>query len=124
MLVFFATWCPHCQDGVQIISELEGEYGDLRVIMAGIDGEDDPAKVQSEFVEDYGIEGPAIYDPSLGQTYRVSGYPTVYVLNGGGEIRRRPLGRGPRGVAAAPLRGGASGLLGARLAIDSGDARG
>ncbi len=46
MLVFFATWCPHCQDGVQIISELEGEYGDLRVIMAGIDGEDDPAKVQ------------------------------------------------------------------------------
>ena len=46
MLVFFATWCPHCQDEVPIISELEGEYGDLRVIMAGIDGEDDPAKVQ------------------------------------------------------------------------------
>ncbi len=62
MLVFFATWCPHCQDGVQIISELEGEYGDLCVIMTGIDGEDDPAKVR-EFVENYGIDRPAIYDP-------------------------------------------------------------
>ena len=74
--MFFATWCPHCQDGVQIISELEGEYGGPRVIMAGIDGEDDPAKMR-EFVEDYGIEEATIYDPSLGQTYRVSGYPTV-----------------------------------------------
>ena len=46
MLVFFATWCPHCQDG--------------------------PAKVR-EFVENYGIEGPAICDASLDQTYRVSG---------------------------------------------------
>ena len=40
--------------------------------MAGIDGEDDPTKVR-EFVEHYGIEGPAMYDPSLVQTYRVSG---------------------------------------------------
>ena len=55
MLVFFATWCPHCQNGVQIISELEGEYGDLCVIITGIDGEDDPAKVRA-FVENYGID--------------------------------------------------------------------
>jgi hypothetical protein len=40
--------------------------------MSGIDGEDDPAKVR-EFVENYDIEGPVIYDPFLGQTYRVSG---------------------------------------------------
>ncbi len=63
-------------------------------------------------MEDYGIEGPAIYDPSLGQTYRVSGYPTVYVLNGGGETRRAHSGEDAGEVAAVPLRGGASGLLG------------
>ena len=97
MLVFFATWCPHCQDGVQIISELEDEYGDLCVIMTGIDGEDDPAKVR-EFVENYGIDRPAIYDPSLGQTYQVSAYPTVYVVNGAGEIVAAHSGEGPKEV--------------------------
>jgi len=93
-----------------IISELEGEYGDLRVIMAGIDGKDEPANV-CEFVESSGIEGPEIYDPSLGETYRVSGLPTVYVLNGAGRssllTRARPPGR-----CRGPLRGGALGLPG------------
>ena len=74
MLVFFATWCPHCQDETPIVSE--PEVGNLRVIMAGIDREDDPARVR-EFVENHGIEGPAIYDPSLGQIHRVSGCPTI-----------------------------------------------
>lgn len=98
MLVFFATWCPHCQDEAPIIGELEGEYGDdLRVIMAGIDGEDDPAKVR-EFVESYEIEGPAIYDPSLGQTYQVTGYPTVYVLNGDGKMVAAHSGEAPKEV--------------------------
>ena len=46
MLVSFATWCPRCQDDAPIVSRLEGEYEDLRAIMAGIDGEDDTAKVQ------------------------------------------------------------------------------
>jgi hypothetical protein len=91
--------------------------------MAGIDGEDDPANVR-EFVESYGIEGPEIYDPSLGETYRVSGFPTVYVLNGGGEIIAARAGEAP-GEVLRSLRGGALGLPGgARLAIDSGGARG
>lgn len=29
MLVFFATWCPHCQNKAPIISDLENEYEDL-----------------------------------------------------------------------------------------------
>ena len=35
MLVFFATWCPHCNDEAPVISELEGQYEDLRVVMVG-----------------------------------------------------------------------------------------
>jgi peroxiredoxin len=80
MLVFFATWCPHCNKEAPIISELADSHQDLRVIMVGIDGQDNPDKVQA-FVEKYGIEGPAVYDPSLDSPYKVSGYPTVYVLD-------------------------------------------
>ena len=97
MLVFFATWCPHCNNEAPVIRELESRYEDLRVVMVGIDGRDDPGKVR-EFVEQYGITGPAVYRPSLGSTYQVSGYPTTYVLNGDGEVVAAHSGEAPRGV--------------------------
>ena len=121
--MFFATWCPRCQDDAPIVSWLEGEYGVLRAIMAGIDGEDDPAKVR-EFVENYEIVGPAIYDRSLGDAYRVSGYPTVCVLNGDGEIVAHS-GEAPRKRPRSPFEEVSWVYMeGARLAIDSGGARG
>lgn len=97
MLVFFATWCPHCQKEAPVISGLEGQYDGLRVVMAGIDGEDDPGKVKA-FVDGYGIEGPALYDPALGPEYGVSGYPTVYVLSGANEVVGAHSGEAPREV--------------------------
>jgi thiol-disulfide isomerase/thioredoxin len=97
MLVFFATWCPHCQHEAPILSELESQYDGLRMVMVGIDGEDDPEKVQ-EFAERYGIESPAVYEPSLGSEYRVSGYPTTYVLDEGNEVVGAHSGEVPREV--------------------------
>lgn len=97
MLVFFATWCPHCNNEAPVISDLEGEYEDLRVVMVGVDGRDDPGKVR-EFVEEYGIEGPAVYRPSLGPAYQVSGYPTTYVLDGDNEVVAAHSGEAPREV--------------------------
>ncbi len=97
MLVFFATWCPHCQDEAPVISELESQYDGLRVVMVGIDGQDNPEKVR-EFVDRYDIESPAVYDPSLGQLYSVSGYPTTYVLDGSGKVVGATSGEAPREV--------------------------
>jgi len=97
MLVFFATWCPHCQKEAPVISELESQYDGLRVVMVGIDGEDDPAKVR-EFVERYRIESPAVYEPNLGPKYGVSGYPTVYVLDGENRVVGAHSGEAPREV--------------------------
>ena len=97
MLVFFATWCPHCQNEAPILSELESQYGDLRMVMVGIDGEDDPENVR-QFVERYDIESPALYEPSLGEEYGVSGYPTVYVLDKSNEVIGAHSGEAPREV--------------------------
>jgi thiol-disulfide isomerase/thioredoxin len=97
MLVFFATWCPHCNNEAPIISELEEQYEDLQVVMVGIDPQDDPQKVR-EFVERYRIESPAVYEPPLGQTYNISGYPTTYVLDGEGQVVAAHSGEAPREV--------------------------
>jgi thiol-disulfide isomerase/thioredoxin len=97
MLVFFATWCPHCQHEAPILSELEGQYDGLRMVMVGIDGEDNPEKVR-EFVERYGIESPAVYEPALGSEYRVSGYPTTYMLDKDNEVIGAHSGEAPREV--------------------------
>lgn len=95
MLVFFASWCPHCNREAPTISELESEYDNLRVVMIGIDGRDNPAKVQ-EFVDRYGIDGPAAYDPSVGQTYRVPGYPTTYIIDKNNYITAAHSGEAPK----------------------------
>ena len=97
MLVFFATWCPHCQDEAPVMSELESQYDGLRMVMVGIDGEDDPGKVQ-QFVEEYDIESPAVYEPELGTEYGVSGYPTTYVLDGENRVVGAHSGEAPREV--------------------------
>lgn len=98
MLVFFASWCPHCQNEAPVISELESEYEGLDVVMAGIDGQQgDDAEAVRQFVETYDIESPAIYQPELGGEYNVPGYPTVYVLNGEDEVVGAHSGEAPRG---------------------------
>jgi thiol-disulfide isomerase/thioredoxin len=97
MLVFFATWCPHCQDEAPVMSELESQYDGLRMVMVGIDGEDDAEKVR-RFAEEYDIESPAVYEPELGAEYGVSGYPTTYVLDGENRVVGAHSGEAPREV--------------------------
>jgi thiol-disulfide isomerase/thioredoxin len=100
MLVFFATWCPHCQREAPVMSELETQYDDLQLVMVGIDAQDNPDKVR-QFAEEYDIESPAVYEPLLGSEYGVSGYPTVYVLDENNKVVGAHSGEAPREVYEA-----------------------
>lgn len=98
ILVFFASWCPHCNDEAPVIADIEEQYGkDLRVVMVGIDDVrgDNPQAVR-DFVERHGIEGAAVYEPWLGQAYQVGAYPTIYVLDADGRIAAAHQGVVPK----------------------------
>jgi thiol-disulfide isomerase/thioredoxin len=99
ILVFFATWCPHCNNEAPILSELEGQYDGLKRVMVGIDGEDDAGKVQG-FVQEYGIESPAVHEPSLGPSTESPATPRRTCWTGttgwSAPARARPQGRSTR----------------------------
>lgn len=98
MLVFFASWCPHCKHDAPIVRELQREYGGrIEVVMVGVDEADDPAKARS-FVRGHGILGKTVFEPSLAEGYRASSYPTVYVLDRRGEIVAANVGEAPEGA--------------------------
>ncbi|MGI9047942.1 MAG: TlpA family protein disulfide reductase, partial [Rubrobacteraceae bacterium] len=104
LLVLFASWCPHCQAEAPTISSLEKKYPDLRVVMvsipdkkAGWERGDNLQNVR-KFVNTYYIKGPAAYDPAVGRTYKVSGTPTIYVLDKNGKIVASNTGETPAGV--------------------------
>lgn len=94
LLAFFWSDCPACNEEAPAISDLQSQYEDLRVVMVGIDSRDTQETV-SEFVNDYDIQGPAVYDPSLGSDYSVSAYPTNYFIAGNGEIVAAHTGLAP-----------------------------
>lgn len=95
LLVFFWTDCPACNEEAPIISDLEDQYEELQVVMVGIDGRDTPETVE-EFSENYDIQGPTVYEPSLGSDYNVSAYPTSYFVGSSGEIIAAHTGTAPR----------------------------
>lgn len=109
MLVFFATWCPQCQNEAPMISNLKEQYdGDLRVIMVSVAGEDAPGEDSPEevgrFVDEYGIEGPAVFDPSLGEPYSVTSTPTNYILDADNEVVAAHAGEAPTEVYEGWIR--------------------
>jgi hypothetical protein len=61
--------------------------------MFGIAGEDDSEKMR-RFVKEYDIESPAVYEPSSGFEYGVSGYPTLYVLDENNRVVGAHSGEG------------------------------
>lgn len=104
MLVFFATWCPHCNREAPILSDISKNYSNLRVMMisvpqkkTGWEAGDSPQKVR-EFVNHYDIKGPAAYNPALGERYKVTGTPTIYILNKNDKIVAANTGEVPEDV--------------------------
>jgi thiol-disulfide isomerase/thioredoxin len=91
---FFATWCPHCRDSLAGHDRLMAAFGD-RVRLLIIDVDEEPALVRAFFARRRLPAGAELFfDRSsvTSRAWRVTGFPTLYVLDRSGVVRSASAG--------------------------------
>jgi len=89
VLVFFATWCPHCGASVPATNAFSKKYAaDVRVI--GIDVQESKTKVEA-FVKKTNIAYDVVIDTTgvVANRYGISGIPTVIAIDKNNKILYR-----------------------------------
>ena len=94
LIVFFASWCPHCQAEAPRIVQIAKANPDLNVVMIGVGDRETQADIYS-FAGKYGLPFPTFADPTaqdLGKTaqaWGITGYPTLFAVDKTGIVRDR-----------------------------------
>ncbi len=88
LLVFGATWCPHCRHEVPLLKEYYNEFKDDGLEVLSIDIQESKKKVSS-FVEKNQINYPVVLDTSaeVARLYKVVGIPLNIILDKNGVIK-------------------------------------
>lgn len=90
LLVFWATWCPHCRNEIPELRRLNAEYraGGLKILAVNI-GE--TQKKVDSFIKQQGITYTALLDTDnrVASQYGVMGIPTNILLDSSGVIKYR-----------------------------------
>ena len=96
LLDFFYKSCAPCCAAMPILQSLHEKYKDKGFVMIGIDPIDDPEKDEmADFLAKRGITYTILFsERELSDTYRVSGYPTLYFLDREGKIAKMHIGFG------------------------------
>lgn len=98
VIVFFATWCPHCKDELPYVEKLYKKYSNnSNVKFIGIStflrGEADETR---GFATRYRLDFPVVSDTAaplankVADQYRIRGVPTILIADKTGTIRYMP----------------------------------
>jgi peroxiredoxin len=88
LLVFWATWCPHCNESVPVINRMHTEppaAGKLQIL--ALDFMESREKV-SAFIATKKVAFPVLLDRSgsVAREYRVVGIPTYVLIDQDGKV--------------------------------------
>lgn len=96
--VFWATWCPNCKAEIPHINEMAKEFTPRGMEFLGINvGVNDSEKKVQRYAEKYQIQYPLYFDTGsqLTRDFKVSGTPTVIIVDKGGVVRYRDVAPPP-----------------------------
>lgn len=91
LLVFWATWCPHCNEVVPEINRIHAASGNgERLQVLALDYKESAEKVIS-FVRKKGVAYPVLLDRKgkVARKYRILGIPTYILVDRDGRIAYR-----------------------------------
>lgn len=100
VLDWWGSWCPPCRLELPHFQKLYEAYKDKGVVFIGVNWEqpnNTPEKRQElakKFLKDNSYTFPVVLDPEMeaGEQYKIRGFPTVFVIDGTGQIRYRTVG--------------------------------
>jgi thiol-disulfide isomerase/thioredoxin len=100
---FWGSWCGPCRRELPYFAAMVQRFKDRDVAFLGMNWERvaDPAervRLARAFLAEQGLEFPVAldHDQSVGRSFGVSAYPTVFVVDRSGRIRFRNVGFTPR----------------------------
>ena len=103
LLVFWATWCPHCRSELPVVEKVYKDLNPKGVNIIGVSLDENSAKAR-DFVRGNHISFPiavAGTKSNLLGSYGITGIPTVFVLDKGGVVKARYAGE----VSESTIRG-------------------
>lgn len=93
ILYFFAPWCPVCHASIGNLETLAGLYSAKKLQIFYIALSYESVKDVTSFVSNEKLTHPVLLgNDSLAQQYRISVFPTYYVVDENGTIRRGVVG--------------------------------
>ena len=91
LLVFFQTTCPHCAGFADLLQQTQEKYGSRIAVLAVVNPPDDPGNVTA-FIAGHRIKYPILFDSGqVAYSYVLTqtlAFPHLYMIDGGGIIRR------------------------------------
>lgn len=92
IFVYWASWCPHCQESLQeglpVLCETAKEAGAALFLVDKLDGEKETVEAAEAFLAGSGIDLPVLYDrdAAVYEDRGLSMIPTVVALDAGGKV--------------------------------------
>lgn len=94
VLVFWATWCPHCRRYLAAMQQLYQEYAKRNVEMLALSVDETGWKVVAPYIRDHDLTVPIGLAPAAAQrSYDTSGgIPLTAIIDGDGNQIRQFVG--------------------------------
>ncbi|MFN8481616.1 MAG: redoxin domain-containing protein [Anaerolineae bacterium] len=107
---FWATWCAPCAIEMPALEETYRKYKDQGLVVLAVN-QAEGADTVSQYMREHGLTFPAVLDKdtSIAQLYRVTGYPTTWIVDRQGNLQQ--LRRGGF-TSAAQIESLVAGALG------------
>jgi peroxiredoxin len=107
VLVFWASWCPHCQKEAPRVQNIYNKFKAKGVNVVGISADEDVSEARN-FVTSYRLTFPNAHAGSPAglkviNDYGVEGVPAIFVIDKGGVVKALYIGETDEATIQAQL---------------------